>query len=190
MASDWTEIANQALVMIGAETIADLDEGSPDADDVKAVIFPIRDQVLRLHPWNCAEEIEQLAANPTQAAFGFSNSYQLPTDPYCLRALKIEGTEAFAVRGRKLFTNAKSPVQLTYIGRIEDPTRLDVLCADTIALLIAARIAYKKVQSRTLAADLYAQFKDMLSDARSIDAQESRVEDPRRSRYVATHRSV
>ena len=56
------EIGNIALVNLGEDTITSL------SDDVKAARLinrryaPIRDAVLRAHPWNCAMARAQLAS--------------------------------------------------------------------------------------------------------------------------------
>ena len=60
MATYDYEIANLALVRIGAERITSLTDGSRNANEINAVFTLIRDEVLRSHPWNFAIRVADL----------------------------------------------------------------------------------------------------------------------------------
>jgi len=57
-----TDIANRSLSAIGTRSqIADLNEDSPEARACKLLIEPLRDEVLRMAPWNCAFNYQNLS---------------------------------------------------------------------------------------------------------------------------------
>lgn len=56
------DIANRALSAIGTRSqIASLDEGSNESIQVKLLLEPLRDELLRLAPWNCARNFANLS---------------------------------------------------------------------------------------------------------------------------------
>lgn len=101
-----TDIANRMLQAIGTRTtIASLTENSPEARQCSICIEPLRDELLRMAPWNCATNFNALALvcaapgtpenpNPAttqwqkgQPAPPWSYEYMYPAD--CLRPLWI-----------------------------------------------------------------------------------------------------
>jgi hypothetical protein len=104
--SDEISIANRALSAIGTRTtIASLTENSPEARQCSIFLEEIRDELLRLAPWDCGKNTNTLSLicaapgtpeNPTQGTTTWqkgqppppwSYEYAYPTD--CLRALWI-----------------------------------------------------------------------------------------------------
>jgi len=100
------DVANRALQAIGTRTtIASLTENSPEARQCALSIEPIRDEILRLAPWNCATNTNNLALicaapgtpeNPSQGTSSWQKGqppppwayeYAYPAD--CLRPLWI-----------------------------------------------------------------------------------------------------
>lgn len=100
------DIANQALSAIGTRSqIATLNEVSNEAIQCNLLLKPLRDELLRLAPWNCATNYNNLALicavpgspeNPTQGTATWqkgippppwSYEYAYPSD--CLRPLWI-----------------------------------------------------------------------------------------------------
>jgi len=57
-----TDIANRSLSAIGTRSqIADLSEDSNEARACKLLLEPLRDEVLRMAPWNCAMNFQNLS---------------------------------------------------------------------------------------------------------------------------------
>ena len=79
MALTALALCSRALIKIGAQPIASLDEGTAEAE-VAANLYPAtRDAMLSLHPWSFAtgqESLPRLAAVP---AADFQYAFQLPT---------------------------------------------------------------------------------------------------------------
>jgi hypothetical protein len=100
------DIANRALSAIGTRSqIADLSEDSNEARSAKLLLEPLRDELLRMAPWNCAFTFNNLSLicsapgtpeNPTAGASTWekgtppppwSYEYAYPSD--CLRPVYI-----------------------------------------------------------------------------------------------------
>ena len=91
MATSETAIANSALAKIGAKSILSLDDDSREARLMKQQFAPLRDMLLRSHPWNFAIKRLELAASSTAPIFGFDNRFVLPVD--YLRVLEIDSED-------------------------------------------------------------------------------------------------
>jgi len=171
MASE-VDIINSALNMIGGANIIARTEDSKPARITNQRYDYIRDAVLRAHPWNCAISRVEIAADADSPAFGFTNQFTLPTDPYCLRVLRLEYLDVdFRVEGRKIHCD-EDTVKVIYIARVTDPNEYDQLLIEAIAARLAADCSYALVQSSTLTGTMYQLYESKLSEARFIDATE------------------
>jgi hypothetical protein len=80
------QVANSALIKIGARQIATLGEATKEAENVTARIRGVRDMMLRSHVWTFARK--HFAMVPVTADLGnWTNYFVLPAD--CLRLLAI-----------------------------------------------------------------------------------------------------
>ena len=177
MASE-IEIVNGALVLLGRETVMQI---SPAEDNERSRIMALRypqarDRVLAAHKWNAALFRAQVAVDAAAPAFEFANSYSLPTDPFCLRAVSLYGTEErFVVEGRKLLTDAGAPLNLKYIGRELDTENYPPLLVDAIEHRLAAMCALRltgETNGKKLQDDIWQSYKNILTEARWSDAVE------------------
>lgn len=131
-----TQIANLALVRIGAKRITDLaDQESKGARVCNEVFDQIMEEVIRSGNWNCLKARATLSVNTDAPEFGWTYSYALPTD--CAKMVKLNGSaydsepgDPFEVEGVNLFTDADY-AQIKYI-------KLDFAVAKWDALLIGA----------------------------------------------------
>jgi hypothetical protein len=84
------DIANRALSSIGTRSqIADLSEDSNEARSCKLLLEPLRDELLRMAPWNCAMNFQNLAlicsapGTPENPSAGLSTwSKGIPPPPW------------------------------------------------------------------------------------------------------------
>jgi hypothetical protein len=117
------DIANRALSSIGTRSqIASLDEGSNESIQVKLLLEPLRDELLRLAPWNCARNFNNLSLicaapgtpeNPFVAAVNWNKGippppwayeYAYPSD--CLRPIYVVPQVAVGASGGVPITTA------------------------------------------------------------------------------------
>mgnify|MGYP005815388277 CR=1 FL=1 len=171
MASE-VDIINSALNMVGASNIIARAEDSKSARITNQRYDYIRDAVLRAHPWNCAISRATIAADADSPTFGFTNQFTLPTDPYCLRVLRLEYLDIdFRVEGRKIHCD-EDTIKVIFISRVTDPNEYDQLLIETIAARLAADSSYALAQSSTLTSTMWQLYENKLSEARFIDATE------------------
>jgi len=85
MALSALALCSRALLKLGAQPIASLDEGTAEAE-VAANLYPaVRDALLSLHPWSFATAQESLLRLAARPVADFASAFQLPAG--FLRAL-------------------------------------------------------------------------------------------------------
>jgi hypothetical protein len=165
-------ICNNALIEIGQDTITSLTENSKAARLCNQLYEDVRDAVLRSHPWNCAVTRATLGLLSSTPAWGYAYEYQLPTDPYCLRVLRMDYLDyEFKIEGRKLLTD-QGTANILFIFRITDPNQFDKLLIETISGRLASKLAYPLSGSKTLGKEMWKLYESKLVEARGVDAQE------------------
>jgi len=170
--SSEVEIINSALNMLGATNIISRGEDSKSARVSNQRFDAVRDAVFRAHPWNCLMTRINLAADSDTPAFDWSYQFTLPSDPFCLRVMRLDKLDIdFLVEGRKILCDEES-INLLYLARVTDPNQWDSLLIETIAARLAADISFSVVQSTSLTANLFAMYENKLSEARFTDATE------------------
>ncbi len=171
MASE-VDIINSALNMVGASNIIARSEDSKAARVTNQRFDYVRDAVCRAHPWNCLIARRTLAADSDSPTFGMTNQFTLPTDPYCLRVLRLDYLNVdFRVEGRKIHCD-EDTLNLVYLARVTDPNEWDQLLIEAIAARLAADTAFALVQSTSLMATMFQLYETKLSEARFVDATE------------------
>ena len=171
MATSVVQIVNNALIKIGANAILTLTEDSEAARAANLIYEQVRDSCLRDHVWNFAVNRVELAQNSTAPAFEFAYQYNLPSD--CLRVLQMESMDMFyQIEGGKLLTN-EGTAKILYLARVEDVNLFDSMFVEALSARIAAELAVTLAESNTLYTNMMEIYRQKLSDARSMDAQES-----------------
>ena len=166
------DIANSALNNIGASTINSLTEDSVAARIVNQRYVFVRDAVFRSHPWNCLVRRASLAQNSTAPTWGYTYAYNLPTDPYCLRVLRLEKLDLdYKVEGRTIVSDEQT-MKIKFIARVTDPNEYDTLLVESIAARLAADICYGITNSNALVANMVALYESKLKEARFVDSTE------------------
>ena len=75
-----TSICSNALLMLGAQTVASTSDGTDRSTLAANLYESARDSVLRSHPWNCATKRVVLAPDSAAPAFGYAAQFALPSD--------------------------------------------------------------------------------------------------------------
>ena len=170
-------LCNAALFAIGAEPITSLSDDSSEAAFCKNRYADLRDAVLVSHPWNCALTKASLAQDATDPIFGYTYRYALPTDPYCLRVLKMDGQDTYdwrVVAGRYLETDY-DVCKIEYIARVTDPLQFSMSLGEAISARIAVEAAAKLMEKPSAAKrkEMWDEYVGKLAQAMALDAQES-----------------
>ncbi|ANS03921.1 putative tail tubular protein [uncultured Mediterranean phage uvDeep-CGR2-AD3-C191] len=173
--ADKSEVAicSNALRLLGDEPITSLTDNSDRARLCNSLYEPTRDSVLRNHPWNFALTRTTLeAVDSTSPAWGYSNQFTLPTDPYCLRVWELDKSDIdFKIEGRKLLTD-EANVNFLYIAVVTDPNTFDALFYEALIFRMASNLAYPITGSRESGETYFTLFQERLKEARLIDSQE------------------
>jgi hypothetical protein len=164
-------IANRALTLLSVDRVQSLtDESSEQARKVNAVFTDTRDALLEEHNWNFARKertLSLLADGPLLD--GYSYAYQLPSD--CIRVIRMNNEELFAVYGKAIYTNSNDP-RVEYISLVSDPTKFSKGFIKALASRLAADLAFGFTQNATLATNMDAVAQRDLREAKWSDAQE------------------
>lgn len=169
MTATAVSICSNALLMLGAETINDLQEDSSRARLCANLYETVRDEMLRAHPWNCAIKRVQLAPDAERPAFGYASRFTLPGD--WLRTLTLEGGADYCVEGRAILCNAQA-LNLRYVFRNTIESTWDATLVHIMTLAMAARVAYAITQSTSMEQSRMQELDFALRRARAIDGQE------------------
>ena len=182
MAASSVEICNSALILIGAKTISSLSDGTKAANVCNAMYDPMRKEVLRAHPWNFAIAYVALAdTGNTPVADHWTNEFTIPTD--VLRVLETNQTYdadwelGYNASGNKVLWTNDDSVEIKYIKDITNTTRFDPAFDQTLAMRLAAQVAYSLTQSQSVQQNMYRLYLQSIKDARFYDAQEHSFEE-------------
>lgn len=181
-----TDVCNDALGQIGAERIADIDDGTPNAAWCKVFYDRLRMSLLRMHYWNFAEARAELAMNLAPPAFEFANSFALP--PELLRIKEYNGhfipnaavdpvywnryLGFYKIEGRNLLTN-DGQVKIVFVQDVQDPTIWDALFGQVLTTALASRLATSIAKDHKMGAELFSRaYGVLLPSALAVDGQE------------------
>lgn len=170
--SDVT-IANSALSLIGDQRIVSLTDDSEAAKAINANYDLIRDEVTAAHPWNCAIHRVEVASTTTTPVYGFTNTFNLPTDPWCLRILEIQNFDhdEWVVEGRTFLVDASS-VNIRYVKRITDAMEMSPGLVQAISARLAHAVCFRLTGDEDLRGRIWQYYTQVRRDARSTDGLE------------------
>jgi hypothetical protein len=173
------DICNEALNLLGANTISSLTEASTTAVLCNRIYDTEVDYLLRQHNWNVAVREANLAAVVGTPVVGWLYKFLMPTDPYCLRVLNVYDTsdedQNFQCRGRHIYADV-SAIDILYIGRVTDPNEFDSMLMKTLVDLLAYRLAFPVTRSTETATTMFTAYRNSLADSMAVDSQEGTPE--------------
>lgn len=173
MALTALALCSRALLRIGAQPIASLEEGTAEAEVAANLYAPVRDAALSAHPWSFATGQAPLARLLARPAADHAHAFQLP--PGFLRALSA-GTASrgrgipFRIAEDKLHADADQ-VMLTYVFR-PDESAFPPFFAQALVARLAAEFCLPITESASRAEMMYRLAEAELRAARQIDSQQ------------------
>lgn len=172
MAATEVSICSNALLMLGGQPINDLAENTDRARLASNLWQPVRNYVLRRHPWNCATKRVVLSPDVAPPAFDWAFQYTLPSDFLRLLSVGESGNEAdHKIESGKLLCN-ENPVFLRYVWRNENPGTWDDMLVWAMTVSMKAAMAYPITQSASLDQLVEGALRDVLRQARAVDGQD------------------
>ena len=187
-------IANMALSYIGArQLINDLNEDSPEAQQVRLWYDRMRAQALQAYDWNFARKRSagtKSSIDPPDYDWAFRYNY--PFDALSIR--KIEhplGHQADAIpfsiendgSSKSIVTNMDDAI-LVYTYDLNDTSQFSPLFSEMLAVGIAAKIAFTLTGRGELMQALNDQYRLLMLSACAHDANEQVGKKPRESEFI------
>lgn len=173
MATSDTGICNLALRELREQPITALTDTSEPARFCNQFFDETRDELLELWPHNFAMTRQQLSQEASSPLFEWDYAYALPTDPYCLRPVRLwhngAWQEKWVVEGRQILTDYDSDVYLLYVARVTDYAAYPATFVRAFALRLAQQLAYPITRSNTVEARMADKFKRAWRRYRAID---------------------
>jgi hypothetical protein len=170
-------ICSNALAMLGGGVFSSFDEPKPHVGTAANLYPSVRDDVLRLHTWNCATKRVLMAPLAAVPAFGFSKQFQLPGD--WLRTLQVgyDGCPIpYRSEGQRLLASA-TVLPLVYIFRNEVEASWSTNLVHVMELAMAAKMAYAVTSSTSVRDSYRDEFARELKVAKAIDGQDDPPEE-------------
>jgi len=169
-ANSTVEIVNMAIVPLGARPIAALDEGSKAASLANEIFDTERDATLQAHEWNFAVKRTSLGLIAQAVVFGFGSQFQLPPD--YLRVVEVSPEGKYKVEGRRILSN-ETALSIRYIAQITSPTEWSPTFKSVLAARLRWKMAYAITELTSVVDRCAREYEALLSEARTIDSQES-----------------
>lgn len=159
------EIISNAMVLIGANPISDLSEGTEGR--VAAALYENTYRgLLASHSWRFATKKARLArlANPPLNEYKYQ--FQLPSD--CVTVFKVQDGSGYEIYGDTIYSDQEE-VYIDYRYRVPE-TLLPDYYVLTLQFLLAAQFAIP-VTDNSQRADVYLKmYDDQLKKAKSVDS--------------------
>jgi hypothetical protein len=166
-------LCSRALLRIGAQPIASLQEGTAEAE-VAANLYPAtRDALLSVHPWSFATGQAVLPLLSAAPVADYARAFQLPSG--FLRALSAgeagrgRGTP-YRINEGRLHADAER-ITLTYIFR-PDESAFPPFFAQALVARLAAEFCLPLTESPSRAEVLFRLAEQELRQARLVDSQQ------------------
>jgi hypothetical protein len=163
--------------MLGGAPFSSFDEAKPHVR-IAANLYPsVRDDVLRLHSWNCATDRVILAPLAAAPAFDFAHQFQLPGD--WLRTLQVgyKGNPIpFRSERQRLLADVTAlPLVYCFRNAVEGTWTTNLI--HVVELAMAAKMAYAVTSSTSVRDSYRDEFARELKAAKAIDGQDDPPEE-------------
>ncbi len=131
----WVTVANSALLWIGADTINNLDEGSPGALFCSQMLPLAIKTVYSSYPWKQALKRVQLPPMVNNPHYGYAHQFALPSDFALIHEVKTEGE--YSIERHRILSNSTS-VFITYVALPSQPREMSPM----LETLVTRQLAY------------------------------------------------
>jgi hypothetical protein len=134
-----TAICNQALIQVGHDTLADVDDSTPRGRKLLAAWPIVLDALLAAHAWGFATRRVALQQSATVPVWGYDYAYQLPSD--CLRLLEVYPDSAYQLESGQILSD-EDEMSIKYVCRVTQTGLFSPLFALALADALAVQVCY------------------------------------------------
>lgn len=176
MAYTALEIANSALLKVGARPITSFADDLPEARAVNARYAQVINSVIAMYPFSCALKRERLAPHPTQTpAYGYDYQFALPND--CLKVWEVVDANGdriydFVREGRYIMANI-AVILIRYTYNIVAAGVMDHDVAEMLSYYLAAEVSDRIDPDKARTSELRQLAEMWFAKVRTIDARTS-----------------
>lgn len=191
------QICNLALGALNAGIVSDIDEPSDSLERLCGDRYdPVRRSTLRRHDWNFATKRVLLAKSPDKPAFRYESQYPIPSDFIKFVSIgdfddvvdyKFEDRKIL-IDGSSISTTGTEALPFRYIFDFTTVADFDPLFVEVLSLELALKLAPALSGKATLMQQIRSEIELLITEAYSIDGQESPPERIERSKYLAARR--
>lgn len=181
--SSLVDIANLALLRVGAEPIIAITEPNNRARSCLIAWPIVRRQVLRSHSWNSATVRAQLPSLLAPPAWGFATAYTVPAD--CLHVAEVDTTYDWRVERGQILTDGSGTLDIRYVRDEEDTERYDASLTAVFAIRLAVEIVERVTNNGTKKQILLQEYLVALNEAKMDDGQEQSPAEFEEDRWVS-----
>jgi len=168
------DIANRALVLLGAREITSFTENSNEAKTAKSLYLSTRDYVLRAYPWATLKKrlaLNELADKPIS---GFKHQFQLPEDN--VRVVSVHSPskdriKRWEIEGTKVLCDY-TPLSVVYLSDSVPETKYSTQLVQALVYRLASEMAYPITGNNTAMSNFASLFENVLQEARTTDSLE------------------
>lgn len=178
------DIFNMAALALGAKRSISTNDKTNIAEEMQAAFRLTRDNLIRSYNWGCCIKEDTFALVEVKEGAERPYVYQLPSDS--LQIISLNGIQTgysgververddplYKIRGHKLYTKLKAPLNVEYSFRNEDITSYDACFCKVLALDLAIAVCDRATNSESKLQSLERQRREALNDALRSNALE------------------
>ncbi len=169
-----TQIVNFALRRLGCEPVGSILDDNKRAKCMSDVYDISRQEALELFPWSFAKARAALTANAVVPAFGYSYSFDLPTD--FITVVSEHNETEYHREGGYLLADSDT-LNIVYIKDATDESIFTSAFNKAFALVLAKEGSFALTQDSALLSKLEAELFRLIEDAKFADSKGSTQED-------------
>lgn len=182
------EIVNSALTQLGQQRITSFDDESIPAQDASAIYNLVVEEIISKGMFPSSKTRATLAASSDTPEFEYSNKFQLPTDPKCLRVLRVNGQDVskldYKIESGYLLIN-DTACEIIYISFVEDSESYDAYLTQAITYGLMEKLSFKYVASASYSDGIRKAAQQEILRLMALAATASGTSDPLRSdKYI------
>jgi len=164
-----TDIANAALIQIGASTIAGINDSTNNARKIRVMFDLVRREVFTEYNWPFSKKSAILARQPEPLLDHWEYSYKLPGD--MLHLVEVHHDAPYLLIDGNINTN-DSEMELWYIRDVVNPAEWTVNFTNAFIALLRAKLTLHFTQSTTAEQTAYQLYQREIGKARTNEAQQ------------------
>jgi hypothetical protein len=164
------DIANLALLRVGAEPIIAMTDANNRARACNLAWPFVRKNVLRSHSWNSATVRTQLAPLAAAPEWGFATAYSMPPDS--LHVDEVDTDRDWRVENGDILTDATGTLNVRYVKDETDTEKYDGSLTVVMGIRLAVEIVERVTNSGPKKNVLLQEYEVALNEAKMDDGQE------------------